>query len=185
MIVTTPGCLFSFASNPAIIRGLDYVGHWDGRRAHFFLLLRVLRAVLDKLLADSLSQMGYELVDWEMSPGRLLRVFIDKPEGITVDDCVFVSNHFSRLLVVENVDYSRLEVSSPGLDRPLRKLADFQRYAGEQAKFQLHQLVENRRKLVGRIVAATEDGVVVALDSKEMLLPLALIDKARLVPRFD
>src|SRR5688500_19308526 len=77
---------------------------------------------LNELLESTLAGLGYELVDLERSPrGKLLRVFIDKPDGVSVDDCVTVSNHLSRLLAVENVDYDRLEVSSPGLDRPLKK----------------------------------------------------------------
>ena len=90
---------------------------------------------LGELLAKTLPPMGYELVDWEMSRGRMVRVFIDKlgseteagskagtGAAITVDDCAKVSNHLTRLFVVENIDYERLEVSSPGMDRPLRKL---------------------------------------------------------------
>ena len=75
---------------------------------------------LGELLERTLPPMGYELVDWEMSPrGRLVRVFIDKPNGVDVEDCARVSNHLTRLFAVENIDFDRLEVSSPGLDRPL------------------------------------------------------------------
>jgi ribosome maturation factor RimP len=93
---------------------------------------------LQGLLDNTLAGLGYELVDLERSAkGALLRVFIDKPGGITVDDCALVSNHLSRLFAVENVSYDRLEVSSPGLDRPLRTARDFARFAGQKARLKL------------------------------------------------
>lgn len=88
-----------------------------------------------ELIEQAVTGLGYELVDFETSPrGRLLRVFIDKPieTGITVDDCALVSNHLSRLFTVENVDYDRLEVSSPGMDRPLKRAQDWQRFTGQE-----------------------------------------------------
>lgn len=83
--------------------------------------------LLFELLEPTLTGMGYELVEVEQpSPGKLLRVFVDRQDvGITLEDCVAISNHLAQLLAVENVAYSRLEVSSPGLDRPLKKKADF------------------------------------------------------------
>ena len=79
-----------------------------------------------------LYPMGYELVDWEQSPkGRYVRVFIDKPKGVSVEDCARVSRQLTRLFAVENVDFDRLEVSSPGLDRPLKTAADYARFAGQ------------------------------------------------------
>ena len=97
---------------------------------------------LAELLERTLPPMGYELVDWEMSPGgRLVRIFIDKPDGaasqLNVDDCARVSNQLTRLFAVENVDFDRLEVSSPGLDRPLKKAADFVRFEGAEAELKL------------------------------------------------
>ena len=93
---------------------------------------------LYELLESTLTGLGYELVEVERSSrGKMLRVFIDKPDGITVDDCGAVSNHLSRLLAVENIDYDRLEVSSPGLDRPLKKASDFIRFTGESVKLKL------------------------------------------------
>jgi ribosome maturation factor RimP len=80
---------------------------------------------LQGMLESTLTGLGYELVDFERpGKGRLFRVFIDKAGGITVDDCAAVSHHLSRVLAVEGVDYDRLEVSSPGLDRPLKKERD-------------------------------------------------------------
>jgi ribosome maturation factor RimP len=78
-----------------------------------------------EVLEKTVSGLGYELVDVERSPrGRVLRVFIDKPDkprGVDVEDCALVSNQLSRVLMVENFDYDCLEVSSPGIDRPLKK----------------------------------------------------------------
>ena len=80
---------------------------------------------LGELLERTLPPMGYELVDWEMSPkGRYVRVFIDKPKGVSVDDCARVSRQLTRLFAVENVDFDRLEVSSPGVDKALKGLKD-------------------------------------------------------------
>jgi ribosome maturation factor RimP len=73
----------------------------------------------------SLEGLGYELVDLEASRSGLLRIFIDSPSGITVEDCAKVSHHLTRAFAVEGIDYERLEVSSPGLDRPLKRLEDF------------------------------------------------------------
>ncbi len=116
---------------------------------------------LGELLASTLPPMGYELVDWEMSRGRMVRVFIDKPEGsadgINVDDCARVSNHLTRLFTVEDIDYERLEVSSPGLDRPLTKIADYTRFSGEEAQIHLHELTDGVRKLKG-ILRGIEHG---------------------------
>src|ERR1700756_5533460 len=99
-----------------------------GSTAHFFLALGFLVVPLDlgELLERTLPPMGYELVDCEMSPGgRLVRVLIDKPGGVDVEDCAGVSNHLSLLFAVEGVAYERLEVSSPGLDRRLQKEAGY------------------------------------------------------------
>jgi ribosome maturation factor RimP len=138
-----------------------------------------------ELIEQAVTGLGYELVDFETSPrGRLLRVFIDKPEGVTVDDCAAVSNHLTRLFVVENVDYDRLEVSSPGLDRPLKKPADWQRFAGQQAQFKLRVPVGNQRNFVGEIVSLRGEAVVVMVEGEEREFPLPGIEKARLVPKF-
>src|SRR5881394_1149057 len=88
---------------------------------------------IGELLQRTLPALGYELVDVDVSArGKLVRVFIDKPKGVDVEDCARVSNHLTHLFAAENVDFDRLEVSSPGLDRPLTKLADYARFAGEE-----------------------------------------------------
>ena len=78
-----------------------------------------------------------------------MRVFIDKPGGVDVEDCAHVSNHLTHLFAVENVDYGRLEVSSPGLDRPLKKQADFARFDGREAQFKLREPIGNSRRIKG------------------------------------
>lgn len=104
---------------------------------------------LYELLDSTLNNMGYELVDVEFSPsGKLLRVFVDKEGGISIDDCVAISNHLSRLLVVEQIDYGRLEVSSPGLDRPLKKERDFVRFWVDQLRLNRILLYKAREILL-------------------------------------
>ena len=141
---------------------------------------------LGELLERTLPPMGYELVDWEMSPkGRLVRVFIDKPKGVDVEDCARVSRHLTRLFAVENVDFDRLEVSSPGLDRPLKKPADFVRFVGEEAEIRLSNPIENARRMKG-ILSGLEDNAVLVLTAQGMrTIPLGDIDRARLVPRIE
>lgn len=136
------------------------------------------------MLEPTLAGLGYELVDLERSPGgKLLRVFIDKPDGVNVDDCVTVSNHLSRLLAVENVDYDRLEVSSPGLDRPLKKTADFIRFAGESVKLRLRVALRGQRNFVG-ILREVKDGILkLEVDGKMLDLELNNLEKVRLVPK--
>ncbi len=140
---------------------------------------------VSELIEQTVAGMGYELVDVETSPrGRLLRIFIDKPEGIGVEDCASVSNHLTRLFAVENVDYDRLEVSSPGLDRALKKAADFERFAGQEVQIKLRLPVANQRNFSGTIVGLREGRAVVKVGEIEHEFGIEGIDKARLVPRF-
>jgi ribosome maturation factor RimP len=140
---------------------------------------------LQVLLETTLSGMGYELVQLTMSRGRHMQVFIDKPGGIDVDDCVAVSNHLTRLFMVENIDYERLEVSSPGLDRPLTKAADYVRFAGENVVMKLRIPMENRRKLAGKLLGITDGRIQLELeDKKEVTVELTNVDSARLKPEF-
>jgi ribosome maturation factor RimP len=135
-----------------------------------------------KLVETTVSGLGYELVDFERSGRGLLRVFIDKPEGILVDDCQTVSNQLTRLFMVENVDYDRLEVSSPGLDRPLKKEADFVRFAGQQAQLKLRMPLAGRKNFVG-IIGGVNDGILqLDVDGSQVAIELSNLDKARLVP---
>lgn len=141
---------------------------------------------LNAVLEPAVVGLGYELVELELSNrGRLIRLFIDKPNGVTVDDCVLVSNHVSRLLAVEmDFDYDRLEVSSPGLDRPLRKEDDFRRFDGEKAQLKLRVPMNGRKNFVG-ILRGVEGGVLsLEVDGALLAIDLANLDKARLVPNF-
>ena len=128
--------------------------------------------------------MGYELVDLQASTGgRLLRLFIDKPGGVGVEDCAAVSRQLTRVLEVEGVDYERLEVSSPGLDRPLRKPADFARFAGQKAEVRMRTAdAGGRRRFVGVLRGAEGDRVRLELDGQTVTLPIGDIDRAKLMP---
>ena len=135
-----------------------------------------------KLVDMTVTGLGYELVDFERSGRGLLRVFIDKPEGISVDDCQAVSNQLTRLFLVENVDYDRLEVSSPGLDRLLKKEADFVRFAGQKAQLKLRLPLAGRKNFVG-IIGVVNDGILqLDVDGSQVAIELSNLDKARLVP---
>ena len=137
-----------------------------------------------ELIERTVAGLGYELVDFETSPrARLLRVFIDAPQGVSIDDCATVSNHLTRLFAVENIDYDRLEVSSPGLDRPLKKAADFQRFQGQEAQVRTRLPLNGQRNFSG-IIAGINDGVLRLQGAEHAYeLPLEQIDKARLVAK--
>jgi ribosome maturation factor RimP len=136
-----------------------------------------------QLLESTLSGLGYEFVDMERSgKGKLLRVYIDKPEGIQLEDCAAVSNHLSRVFAVENVDYERLEISSPGLDRLLRKEQDFVRFAGQKARIKVRVPVDGQRNFVGVLRETREGKVEIEVDGKLVSLDISNLDKARLVP---
>jgi len=142
--------------------------------------------LLFELLEPTLAGMGYELVEVEQpSPGKLLRVFVDKQDGgITLDDCVAISNHLAQLLAVENVAYSRLEVSSPGLDRPLKKRADFFRYQGETIQVRLRIPCNGQKNFSGKLHAMQEDILMLEIDGELLQIRLSNVDRARLVPKF-
>ena len=128
--------------------------------------------------------MGFECVDFQQSNrGRLLRVFIDKPEGVTVDDCAEVSRQLTRVLAVEGAEYDRLEVSSPGLDRPLRKPSDFRRFAGQRVEVRMRERdASGRRRFAGLLLNCDEQAATIEVDGQCVNLPLADMDRARLVP---
>lgn len=160
---------------------------------------------LHALIEKSLTQLGYELVDLEVSNrGKLLRVFIDKlnpvdvKDSVNIDDCVLVSNQLGNLLAVEHeIDYDRMEVSSPGMDRVLKKESDFIRFAGERASVKLRAPIaesvtnakgvaeEKIKKNFLGILSGIEDGALL-LDCDGIIYKIALanIDKARLSPLF-
>ena len=142
---------------------------------------------LAKLLEPTVTRLGYELVDLEVrlgGSGGMVRLFIDKPEGIGLEDCEKVSRAVSALLDVEDPvpgNYN-LEVSSPGLDRKLTKVEHFQRFAGETVKVQMRFPIEGRRRFRGTLVSSDDENIVVEVDGESFSLPLKTIDTARLVP---
>jgi ribosome maturation factor RimP len=139
---------------------------------------------LQTLIEPVLTGMGYELVALERAGGGLLRLYIDKPEGIVVEDCARVSNQLTRMFLVENIDYERLEVSSPGMDRPLVKVDDFVRFAGERANVRLHAPLDGRKRFAG-VLRGLVDGVLqLEVDDVMVAIPLSEVDSARLAPDF-
>jgi len=133
-------------------------------------------------LRETLLGLGYELVDLESSRGGLVRIFIDSPKGITVDDCARVSNHLTRAFAVEGVEYERLEVSSPGLDRPLKRLEDYQRFAGSKASVRLKLPRDGRRRFEGTLQGVEDGNVVLEVEGERLRFAIAEIDRTRLVP---
>jgi ribosome maturation factor RimP len=140
---------------------------------------------LENVISPVVAGMGYELVDLQAANGgRMLRLFIDKAGGIGVEDCAAVSRQLTRVLEVEGVDYERLEVSSPGLDRPLRKQSDFARFAGHKVDVRMRTPdATGRRRFVG-VLRGAEGGVVdIELEGRTTVrLALDDLERARLVP---
>ncbi|HET8883563.1 MAG TPA: ribosome maturation factor RimP [Solimonas sp.] len=145
---------------------------------------------LEQLLEPVIDSLGYELLLLEYSPSpknTMLRLYIDAAAGITLDDCERVSKEVAGVLDVEDPirNAYRLEVSSPGLDRPLVKPAHFQRFVGHQARVQLLAPLNGRRRFTGAIVGADAQAVRIETEEGVAEIPLAEIDRARLVPDYD
>lgn len=136
------------------------------------------------IVESTLAGMGFELVDTQVSGGgRLLRIFIDRPGGITVDHCAEVSRQLARVFAVEGIDYERLEVSSPGLDRPLRKAADFARFAGSKVDVRMRTPdASGRRRFTGLLRGADGGVATVQVEGHDVALNVDDIERARLVP---
>ncbi len=145
---------------------------------------------LTAVIGPAVEGLGYELVGVEyLSQGRhsLLRIYIDSESGITVDDCAKVSHQVSAVLDVEDPIHGQytLEVSSPGLDRPLFNAGHYQRFAGQQVEIRLHAPFEGRRKFKGRLLGMQDDEVIVQVEEgDEYAFPIETIDKANLVPEW-
>ena len=139
---------------------------------------------LENVIEPVVNGMGYELVDVQASNGgRLLRLFIDKVGGVGLEDCAAVSRQLSRVFEVEGIDYERLEVSSPCLDRPLRKGADFARFTGQKAEVRMRTPdATGRRKFVGVLRGADEGRVNLELEGRLVALALEDLERAKLVP---
>lgn len=140
------------------------------------------------LIEPTLAGLGYELVEVDyLVKVRLLRVFIDSPTGITLDDCTKVSHHLGRVLMVENIDYSRLEVSSPGLDRLLTRPAHFQRFIGSSVKVKLKRTLHQRKMFTGVLNAYDETAQRLQLKMEDLgVLDFDMdeVERVRLIPVF-
>jgi ribosome maturation factor RimP len=149
----------------------------------------LLREKLMALSEPLLEQLGFELVDLEYAPGRshaVVRVFIDRPQGVGVDDCERVSHELSALMDVEDpvpVAYT-LEVSSPGMDRVLRTPAHFQRFVGERIWLELKVARNGRRRYTGRLEATSPQGIDLTVDGAMVAVAFAEIGRARLAPQW-
>ena len=142
---------------------------------------------LTALIEPAIESLGYELSDIELKLGGrdgFLRVFIDRSDGIDVEDCQSVSRQVSAILDVEDPlpGHYVLEVSSPGLDRTLTKPAHFQRFMGEDVRIKLRFPLDGRRNFRGALRSADEEKIEVEVDGESHSLPLATIESARLVP---
>ncbi len=160
----------------------------NGLDSPFFFAFSVLVTTvnLGPVLERTLPALGYELVDWDLSArSGLVRVFIDKPAGVDVEDCARVSNHLTHLFAAENIDFERLEVSSPGLDRPLKKAADYVRFAGEEVRLTLREAIGNTKRMKGVLRGLEADAVLLDTEAGVRAIPLGSIDKARLVPKIE
>lgn len=149
--------------------------------------MRQAPAKVRALVEPVVSSLGYELVGVEfVMQGRsgLLRVYIDNEDGITLDDCQRVSHQLSGVLDVEDVikGQYQLEISSPGLDRPLFTKEHFERFTGHMAKVRLTVPRNGQRKFRGTLNGVENDQVKLDVDGEEILLPLGTIDKANLIP---
>lgn len=149
----------------------------------------ILEKKLESLLKPTIESMGFELWAVEYMPaGRhsTLRLFVDKESGITVDDCADVSRQVSAVLDVEDpIDAAyNLEVSSPGLDRPLIKKEHFERYQGKTVRLRTATAILGRKKFKGPMTQVSDEGIVVEVDGELYEIPFDLIDKANLVAEF-
>ena len=141
---------------------------------------------LNQLIASALPNFGCTLVDCErVSGANLLRILIDKDGGVTVDDCALVSNHLIRLFEVEGVSYDRLEVSSPGLDRPLITHEDYERFKGELVNVQTNLPINGRKNFKGLLIGLNaEQEVVISIENDQQIsIDLREIRRTKLVPK--
>ncbi len=152
-------------------------------------MARTLAARIEELLRPEIEALGYELIVAEYTTGRgaTLRLYVDSPQGITVDDCEAVSHQVSGVLDVESPlpgGYA-LEVSSPGLDRPLVTAAHFSRFAGAEARVTLKRARDGRRRYRGEISAVEGDQIVLTVEARPVRIDIDEIESARLVPEFN
>ncbi|QXP83374.1 ribosome maturation factor RimP [Methylococcus sp. ANG] len=143
---------------------------------------------LQRLIEPVVTGLGYELAGIEFDArARILRVYIDHPDGIDLDDCSKVSYQLSGMLDVEDPipGQYQLEISSPGLDRPLFAIEHFERFTGRQVRLQTVRSLDGQRRFKGRIAGVREGVIDIEDDNGLHAIPFDLIDKARLIPEFD
>ncbi|NHB89431.1 ribosome maturation factor RimP [Photorhabdus tasmaniensis] len=150
--------------------------------------LSTLEQKLTAMISAPVEALGFELVGLEFIRARVstLRIYIDSENGITVDDCADVSHQVSAVLDVEDpisVLYN-LEISSPGLERPLFNAEHYQRFIGEKISLVLRIAMQNRRKWLGMIKTVDGEMITVTVDGKDEVFALSNIQKANLVPHF-
>jgi ribosome maturation factor RimP len=145
---------------------------------------------LKTLVRQEVELLGYELVGVELAgqgkTGLLLRIYIDHPEGIVLDDCVQVSHQVSGVLDVENPIKERyqLEVSSPGMDRPLFEIAHYERFKGSRVRIKTQEKIEGRHRFTGKLGGVEENQILIDDDGTLYRIPVSLIDSARVIPEF-
>ena len=141
---------------------------------------------LEALIEKNVSKLGYELVDFEViNRGELLRIFIDKPNSITIHDCVDVTNQLKHTLTVEeDINFDRLEVSSPGINRVIKKLKDFERFKGEKVKIKTRSPIDERKNFKGVLQGIKQDLILIEFNNVLVEIKLDNIEKARLEPDF-
>ena len=132
-----------------------------------------------------LEELGLELVEVQYrreQSGWVLRLIIDKPDGVSLDDCTAVSREISQLLDIEDfIDQAyNLEVSSPGLDRPLKSMADFQRFTGSKAKIKTIEAIAGEHVFIGRLLQAEGETIILEVGRKEITIPFSQVARARL-----
>jgi ribosome maturation factor RimP len=171
-------------------------GFRDGLSSPFFIYAQgfcTVVSALEPLVERTVAGLGYELADFEyVNNGRMLRVFIERLHevdpgpgqgGVTVGDCEAVSRQLQRVLEVEGIAYDRLEVSSPGLDRKLKKASDFARFTGHEASIRLRRAVNGRRNFTGTVRSVDGERVEFEFEGGRMAFDVAELERARLVPK--
>lgn len=145
---------------------------------------------VEELLRDVVESQGFELVHVEYQPkgaASILRVYIDKPGGVNLADCQQVSRQVGLFLDVEDLipHHYTLEVSSPGIERPLFKRADYERFVGSEIRLATVEKIENRRNFRGCLLGVSDENVDLECGSRVYRIPLAKVKKCNLVYRFD
>ena len=136
---------------------------------------------LNSIIENVLPSLGYDLIDIEITPAKVVRVFIDKVGGVNIQDCELVSNHLSKLLLVEEVDYNRLEISSPGLDRPLKKIEDYKKSIGKLVKIKTKDHINNEKVFLGVIEGVEDLLISIKCNDTDLVVDFDNIAKSRLV----